>query len=79
MIVNSKYVFNAGSVGEPLDGPEASYIIMDPNSGVGEVVYVPHDIEETVLRMRKSNVPQFVIERFKDNADITIKNRSCLC
>ena len=79
MLVDTKYVFNAGSVGEPLYGPEASYLVMDLNTGVSEIVYVPYDIDDTIQRMKDGDVPPFVIDRFRENMDITIKDRSCLC
>ena len=79
MLITTKFVFNAGSVGEPLNGPEASYLIMDLKTGTGEIVYLPYDVEETIRRMRNANVPPYVIDRFRKNSDITFKNKSCLC
>ena len=79
MLVDPKYVFNAGSVGEPLHGPEATYMIMDLDSGYAEIVYLPYDVEETLRRMEKAYVPSYVIERFRRGDDITQKNRSCQC
>ena len=79
MTVKSKYVYNVGSVGEPLNGTDATYLIMDLNTGEAEIVHVPFDIEETLRRMKKACVPSFVIERFQDNDEITRKDRVRSC
>ena len=79
LLVKTKKVFNVGSVGEPLDGPEACYLIMDLDTGEGEICHVPYDTDETVKRMKDAGVPEFVIERFEQNIEITFKDHDCLC
>jgi diadenosine tetraphosphatase ApaH/serine/threonine PP2A family protein phosphatase len=79
MIVESKYVYNVGSVGEPLNGTDATYLIMDLNTGEAEIVHVAFDIDETIRRMHKAKVPDYVIDRFQENDEITRKDRLKSC
>jgi protein phosphatase len=63
---NQKILFNAGSVGNPLDLPLATYVIL---SGILnsqktdffsiDFVRLPYDIEQTVEQARQINLPQF--------------------
>ncbi|SMF42933.1 metallophosphoesterase family protein [Pseudobacteriovorax antillogorgiicola] len=77
--IKPKFVLNVGSVGEPLHGPEATYIIMDLGTGRGEIIHIPYDVDDTIRRMKRADVPAYVIERFQNSEDITQKDRSCLC
>lgn len=63
---DQKILFNAGSVGNPLDLPLATYVILTGNlnsskAGMLSVDFVrlPYDIEKTVEQARQINVPQF--------------------
>ena len=58
----SRYVINAGSVGQPRDGdPRASYVLMD--AGYAEIVRVGYDIAECKARMRERGLPEPLIRR----------------
>ncbi|QQZ59438.1 metallophosphoesterase family protein [Paenibacillus sonchi] len=59
-----KTLFNAGSVGNPLDLTQASYVIMEGNYGSGDpaplniqFVRVPYDIERAVQQAVDSQMP----------------------
>jgi len=55
---------NPGSVGQPRDGiPEASYIILDTETGRMQHRRVPYDIEETQQLMRRAGLPERLIAR----------------
>jgi protein phosphatase len=61
-----KILFNAGSVGNPLDLPLATYVILTGhlNSQKSELfsidfVRLPYDIEQAVEQARQVNVPEF--------------------
>ncbi|MFK0525875.1 metallophosphoesterase family protein [Paenibacillus illinoisensis] len=61
---NGKMLFNAGSVGNPLDMTQASYCILEGESGRDrnkvfnlQFVRVPYDIEREVLAAQQANVP----------------------
>ncbi|WP_339297934.1 metallophosphoesterase family protein [Paenibacillus sp. FSL R5-0623] len=62
--MNGKLLFNAGSVGNPLDLPQASYCILegedcnDNNTPFNvQFVRVPYDIEQEVQVAQSANVP----------------------
>lgn len=62
--MNGKLLFNAGSVGNPLDLPQASYCILegedsnDNNAPFNvQFVRVPYDIEREVQVAQSTNVP----------------------
>ncbi|GBD98901.1 phosphodiesterase [bacterium BMS3Abin07] len=58
----SRYIVNAGSVGQPRDGdPRACYIAV-ANDSI-EIVRVKYDIEKTQQKMLKAELPSFLIER----------------
>ncbi len=58
----SRYVINAGSVGQPRDGdPRAAYVLM--GAGHAEVVRVSYDIAECKRRMRERGLPEPLIRR----------------
>ncbi|HEX7064983.1 MAG TPA: metallophosphoesterase family protein [Bacillales bacterium] len=58
-------LFNVGSVGNPLDIPESSYVLMSGNYGETspapfsiEFVRVAYDIEESIRRAREVEMPE---------------------
>lgn len=58
--IDGKTLLNAGSVGNPLDEPTASYIVLTANS-VGtthEIVRVPYDIEREIALARERDMPE---------------------
>lgn len=58
----SRYLVNAGSVGQPRDGdPRAGYVVGDGDQV--EVVRVGYDIEVTQRKMRQHSLPEPLIER----------------
>jgi predicted phosphodiesterase len=58
----SRYIINAGSVGQPRDGdPRACYVIIsEENIGI---VRVPYDIATTQNRMKQEQLPEMLLER----------------
>jgi predicted phosphodiesterase len=59
---DSRYIINAGSVGQPRDGdPRACYAIFD-NDRV-EIVRIPYNIENVQGKMRQEDLPYQLIER----------------
>lgn len=59
---STRYIINAGSVGQPRDGdPRACYTIIDDDHI--EIVRVPYDIETVQNKMRTANLPSPLIER----------------
>ena len=60
--VSSRYIINAGSVGQPRDrDPRAAYAVLTPDGA--EIVRVDYDIGETQRKMREAGLPAFLIER----------------
>lgn len=58
----SRYIINAGSVGQPRDGdPRACYAVFD-NDHV-EIVRIPYNIETVQDKMRHEHLPHHLIER----------------
>jgi len=59
---DSRYIINAGSVGQPRDGdPRAGYAIFD-NDRV-EIVRISYNIENVQDKMRQEDLPYHLIER----------------
>lgn len=59
-----RYIINPGSVGQPRDGDwRASYGIFDDEGLCFEFRRVEYDIEKTQRRMRKLDLPEFLIQR----------------
>jgi protein phosphatase len=59
-----RLLFNAGSVGNPLDVPTACYVVMEGNYGSPvedtfslEIVRLPYDIETEISLARRSGMP----------------------
>jgi predicted phosphodiesterase len=58
----SKYIVNAGSVGQPRDGnPDAAYAVLHDNTI--EIKRVSYDIVSTKKKMQDAGLPRFLIER----------------
>lgn len=59
--VGERTLLNCGAVGNPLDEPTASYIVLDDSSGElhWEFVRVPYDIEAEISVARELNMPQY--------------------
>jgi len=62
----SKLLFNAGSVGNPLDFPLATYVILNgkvDSQAAGEFsidfIRLPYDVEQTLQRARQLDAPDF--------------------
>jgi len=58
----SRYIINAGSVGQPRDGdPRACYAFID-NESI-EIMRVPYDVVSVQEKMKEANLPYPLIER----------------
>ncbi len=58
----SRYIINAGSVGQPRDGnPDAAYVLLSDNTV--EIKRVSYDILLTQKKMRKAGLPEYLIDR----------------
>jgi len=56
----TRYIVNAGSVGQPRDGNNnAKYLIWDTDSGTIDVRFVPYDIAKTADKILKLGFPEF--------------------
>ncbi|MBE0426747.1 MAG: metallophosphoesterase family protein [Nitrospirae bacterium] len=61
----SRYIVNAGSVGQPRDGdPRACYVIVEDKDI--QINRVPYDIETVQNKMRKKNLPDLLVERLSE-------------
>jgi diadenosine tetraphosphatase ApaH/serine/threonine PP2A family protein phosphatase len=59
-----RYIINVGSIGQPRDGdPRASFAIFDDETYTVEFFRVSYPVEETQKKMRKENLPSFLIDR----------------
>ncbi len=57
-------IINVGSVGQPRDGDaRACYGIYDEDEREFRYIRVPYDIEKTQGKMRKANLPDYLIQR----------------
>jgi diadenosine tetraphosphatase ApaH/serine/threonine PP2A family protein phosphatase len=62
----SRYLVNAGSVGQPRDrDPRASYVLYDPAGAGVEVRRVAYPIAKTQERMRAAGIPDFLVDRLE--------------
>jgi len=60
----SKYVINAGSIGQPRDGdPRASYIIYDDIKASVEIKRVKYDVELAQKKIRCAGLPESLASR----------------
>jgi protein phosphatase len=66
-----KILFNAGSVGNPLDEPRAAYVIMEGNYGDAkpgpfslQTIRLPYDIELAIEQARDAGLPEIELEPY---------------
>jgi len=61
---NCRYIINVGSVGQPRDGNcGACYLIAETDSNRFEYRRIRYDLEKTQEKMKKANLPEFLIDR----------------
>ncbi len=59
-----RYIVNVGSVGQPRDGNrDAGYVIVDTETLHFEFRRVPYDLAAAQKKMRKAQLPEFLISR----------------
>lgn len=59
---NSRYIINAGSVGQPRDrNPQAAYVLL--RDSTVEIKRVSYDIVSTQKKMKKAGLPEYLIDR----------------
>jgi len=62
----TRYVINAGSVGQPRDGnPDACFLLMDRGKGTARIERVPYDIEGAQRAIRNAGLPAYLSERLR--------------
>ncbi len=62
----NRVVMNAGSIGQPRDtDPRASFGVFDADAGTIEIKKVEYNVSAVQEKMRKANLPDFLIERLK--------------
>jgi protein phosphatase len=66
-----KVLFNAGSVGNPLDEPTAAYVIMEGNYGDAkpnyfslQMIRLPYDIELAIQQARDAGMPEIELKPY---------------
>lgn len=60
----SRYIINAGSIGQPRDGnPDSSFVIYDSGNMTVEFRRIPYNITLTQEKMRREGLPDYLIER----------------
>lgn len=63
---SDKMIINPGGVGQPRDGdPRASYALYDSESETVTHFRVAYDVKTTQEKMRKHDLPEFLIERLE--------------
>ncbi len=56
---DTRYIINAGSVGQPRDGNNnAKYVLFDAVARTVELRYIPYDIESTVQKILDAGLPE---------------------
>lgn len=59
-----RYIVNVGSVGQPRDGNrDAGYVIIDTEKQHFEFRRIPYDLAAAQKKMRKAQLPEFLISR----------------
>ena len=59
-----KYIINIGSIGQPRDGTsKGCYLIYDTKGKLAKLKRVEYDVEKTQAKMRKMELPQYLIDR----------------
>jgi diadenosine tetraphosphatase ApaH/serine/threonine PP2A family protein phosphatase len=62
----SRYLVNAGSVGQPRDGdPRACYLLYDDRERLLSHVRVDYDIEGAMRRIREAGLPDVLASRLE--------------
>ena len=80
LVLKSKRVVNAGSVGEPRHGgDELSWVTIDVENGDAEVHFCKYDVNKTIKEMRRKMIPEAMIERFALSQEMTGKKKDILC
>jgi predicted phosphodiesterase len=75
-----KVIVNAGSVGEPRHGGlDATYVIVDGDTGLVEVVQVPYDVAATARAMAARGAPVALIGRLVEGRELTGKRKEVAC
>ncbi|MDD5339111.1 MAG: metallophosphoesterase family protein [Dehalococcoidales bacterium] len=71
--IKGKVLFNAGSIGNPLDEPTAAYVIIEGNYGDAKPGYfaiqtirLPYDIERAVKQARDADMPDIELELYEE-------------
>jgi protein phosphatase len=69
---SDKILFNAGSVGNPLDEPTAAYVIMEGNYGDNkpggfsiQIIRLPYDVELAIKQARESGMPKIEFQAYE--------------
>jgi diadenosine tetraphosphatase ApaH/serine/threonine PP2A family protein phosphatase len=66
MLAGSRYLVNAGSVGQPRDGdPRAGYLLYDDRERVLEHVRLEYDVEAAMRRIREAGLPEVLASRLE--------------
>jgi predicted phosphodiesterase len=66
-VKNARFLINVGSVGQPRDrDPRASYGVLDLDNGSFTHRRVRYDIRKCQAKMKRINMPEFLIGRLKD-------------
>jgi predicted phosphodiesterase len=61
---NCRYIINVGSVGQPRDGiPDACYVTYDDDSGEIYFKRLKYDIKAAQEKMKKAQIPGYLVER----------------
>lgn len=64
---DTRYLINVGSVGQPRDlDPRASYVMFDTEAGRAEIRRVTYPLERTQAKMRKRDLPSFLVDRLAE-------------
>ncbi len=71
--IKGKVLFNAGSVGNPLDEPTAAYVIIEGNYSDEKPGYfsiqtirLPYDIELAIKQARQADMPKIELELYEE-------------
>lgn len=66
LAAGSKYIVNAGSVGQPRDGDyRAKYLVWDNLARELEVLYIPYDYQATIDKIGKCGFPEIYGQRLR--------------
>ena len=62
-VIDDRLILNPGSVGQPRDGVEACYSVVDTESLESELYSTDYDVQRTVQEIRGSGLPDDTAER----------------